>query len=141
MRRRSFGKGDRSQLGQGAHVDRALEVNHLTHGVPVGDPPELVEFGLWSATEVELHVLLLDSQQKPALLLSDAHGLLVAPHVLGGKPVAQPSRGLSQHHDVPARKPDLLIELAISSGFEALTGSNPPLGELPSPAPDLPAEK
>ena len=92
-----WGKAIVRQLGERLDVDRALEIDDFPYRLPAGAPsatdriPAASVLPKSNATGVRLQ-----AQQEPALLLPDAHGLLVAAHVPRRQPVAQPTRDLAE---------------------------------------------
>src|SRR5579883_1813413 len=133
-------EGERCQLGEGAHVHRPLEVDHLAHRLPVVRPAPLVELRLARAPEVEAH-LVAQAQQEPALLLPGAHRALVAAHVARRQPVAQPALGLADELHGRLAHPDLLVQFAVQRLLERLPAAQPALRELPALAPGAAPEE
>ena len=134
-------KGELGELVESARVHRTLEVDDLFHGLPVLRPAKLVEFRFARAPEVENGVLTRQAQEEPALLLPDAHRLLVTPYVALGQPVAQPAIGLPEERHVRLGDADLLFELAIQRLLERLAPADTALRELPASAAGPATEK
>src|SRR6185312_5900330 len=140
-RRRAPGKGQGRELQEGTLIHPTLEVDALFHRVPEARPPALVELRLIRAPEIKPHRLAAQPQKEPALLLADAHRLLVAAHVARRQPVAQPASGVPEELDISLNEPDLLVELAENGLLETLALAHAALRKLPAAAARAPAEE
>src|SRR6185437_15197218 len=132
---------DRRQLGERLDVDRALEIDDFPDRLAPGAPAPLIEFRLRGAAEIERHGCALQAQQEPALLLADTHGLLIAAHVPGREPVAQPTLRLAGQLDVRLGQADLFVQLAKQRLLERLALAHTALRKLPAAPPGPPAEE
>ena len=95
-------------------------------------PAILIELRFGGAREVEGGVRPSQPQQEPALLLADAHRLLIAPDVARREAVAQPAVRLPEQRHVRLGDADLLFELAVQCLFERLSAAHTALGKLPA---------
>src|ERR1700730_12425324 len=102
-----------AKLLERARIHRALEVDDFTHRFPVRGPAPLVEFRLTGVAEIEPDLGALQAQQEPALLLADAHRMLIAPDVARRQPVTQPAVGVADEFHAGGGETDLFIELAV----------------------------
>src|SRR4029077_12546336 len=84
------------------------------------------------AAEIEADLGALQAQQEPALLLADAHRMLIAPDVARRQPVTQPAVGVADEFHAGGGETDLLIELAVQGLLGPLSGAHPALGKLPA---------
>jgi len=82
--------------------------------------------------EIESRFCALQPQQEPALLLADAHRMLVAADVARRQAVAQPTARMADELDLRLPEADLLIELAVQGLLGRLSGAHPALGKLPA---------
>src|SRR6185437_7028548 len=122
---------DLRQFGERLDVDRPLEIDHFPHRLPPRRPAPLIELRLVGAAEIERDGLLFQSQQEPALLLPDAHGLLVATDVARRQPIAQPARALAHELDIRLAQADLLVQFAVQRLLQRLAFAYAALGKLP----------
>src|SRR5246500_3865868 len=105
------GEGEICQLGECPGVHGALEIDHFLHRLPVSRPAELIELRFAGMGEVEPGIVPFQAQEEPALLLADAHRLLVAPHVARREAIAQPAFGLTEEGHIRLGAPDLFLHL------------------------------
>src|SRR6185437_495190 len=101
----------------------------------------LVELRLIRAPEIEIHRLASQPEKEPALLLADAHRLLIAAHVARGQPVSQPASGVPEELDVGLLEPDFLIQLPEHGLLEALALTHATLRKLPAAPARAPPEE
>src|SRR3990167_4799625 len=113
-------------------IDSALEVDHLTDGVPVTHPAPAVELRFPAVIEADVGFVAQQAQEKPFLLLADARILAGATHITAWQTVAQPALSLREDLHMRGLQPDLFVQLAIERIARGFTAVDTALGKLPS---------
>ncbi len=130
-----------SQFPQRTSIHIAFEEYNVPDGLPVVDPPPLVELRRLAKPKVEVRFLPDESQHIPNLLLTDANGVGVAPNVATRQPVTEPSLSETRDFHMPGEQTYFLIQLTKESVPRTLFSPDASLGELPSLLPYTPGPK
>src|SRR5260370_25344015 len=130
--RRPLREGEGAKLLERARIHRTLEVDDFQSRFPVRSPAPWVKFRLAGAAESEPDLGALQAQQEPALLLADAHRMLIAPDVARRQPVTQPAVRVTDEFHAQLGETNLFIELAVQGLLGRLSGAHSALGKLPA---------